>query len=378
MSTFPFDTDYVVKRGMPAAQMQEPMTEQIRQNRFDLLRLIFATTVFIGHAYILPQALTLPQAEQVFAITSELAIEGFFIISGGLVYGSYLRSRTLAGFSGKRVRRLYPAYAAIILIPAILAMALVPEAQENLTETGKYILANLVFLNFLQPDLPGVFQDHRFSAVNGALWTIKIEVMYYLGVPILVWLMTLFGRYKLGLLVFIYIAAEAWRLGFTHLGLETSTALWHELSRQLPGQMSFFISGVVLWDQRDLVRRHWLPVGAIGMAVLLASYLPGCEPVRAIGLCALVGSIAFSPGPALNAARFGDFSYGIYITHFPITQTAIALGLFATSASIWIGYGVVAAMTLISAVALWHLIEKPFLHKKNWYRQREAIHKGTA
>lgn len=352
------------------------MAEKTRRNRFDLLRLMFAVAVFVSHVMVLPGFGVSTEAENISFIFGELSIQGFFIISGGLVYASYLRTEKLSEYALKRVRRLYPAYSAVIFATVIIALVCVPDVRQDLATTGKYILANLVFLNFLQPDLPGVFQDHRFTATNGALWTVKVEVMYYMAVPILVWMMSFFGKFRLVLLALIYVAAETWRITLTHYGHETGIYFLHEISRQLPGQMSFFVSGIVLWEYRNIVKKKWLPIGLIGLAVLLVSYMPWGEPLRAAGWCAVMGAIAFSPGPELDAAKYGDFSYGIYGTHFPITQTVIAMGVFQYS--LWAGYVLCGVVTLGVAIARWNLIEKRFLDGKNWYRQREVIHKGMA
>ena len=116
------------------------MSEAMRTNRFDLLRLVFASTVFVGHALILPDLTGTGQAEFLLASLSELSIEGFFIISGGLVYGSYLRSKALGDYTGKRVRRLYPAYAVVILTAVVLALIFSPAAREDLPESRLELL----------------------------------------------------------------------------------------------------------------------------------------------------------------------------------------------------------------------------------------------
>lgn len=345
------------------------MATEIRQtNRYDLIRIILAVIVFICHAIALPGFGISREFEHFLLETlGQAAIQGFFVISGALVYGSLERSQSISSYAGKRVRRLYPAYFAIIVCSTLLALLFVPSVREDLVTTGKYVFWNLIFLNFMQPDLPGLFEGQRFTAVNGALWTVKVEVMFYMALPILAAVLKFVGKGRFVVLALIYIAAEAWRIGFERYGLSTGSNALVQVSRQLPGQMSFFVAGMVLWEFRDLARKHWVLCGLFGIAGVFGSYLPMLEPIRAVSITALIAAIALSPGPELNAARYGDFSYGIYGTHFPITQTVVALGLFHTS--LVLGYAVAAVATLLTAVVLWYVIEKPFLHKRNWYRR---------
>jgi peptidoglycan/LPS O-acetylase OafA/YrhL len=342
----------------------------VRQtNRYDLLRFVFAAIVFGCHVIVLPGFGISPEMEYFFLETlGRVAIQGFFVISGALVLGSLERSSSVASYAAKRTRRLYPAYFVIVMTCAIAALILVPAAREDLATTAKYIGFNLVFLNFLQPDLPGVFEGQRFTAVNGALWTVKIEVMFYMVLPILVWILNRLGKFRFVLLGLIYIASEIWRIGLEHYGMTNGSGIIVQLSRQLPGQMSFFVAGMLLWEFRDIARKRWAIVAFIGVVGLAASYLPALEPIRALTLACLIAAIALSPGPELNAARFGDFSYGMYGAHFPVTQTVIALGLFQTSMAL--GYVVSAIATMIAAILLWNFVEKPFLHKGNWYLRK--------
>jgi len=89
---------------------------------------------------------------------------------------------------------------------------------------------------------------------------------------------------------------------------------------------------------------HWLAPAALGIVVVYFACL-----FRWLG----------------NFGKFGDFSYGIYIVHFPILQTLIAAGLFAESPVI----ALLLAMLLVIAAAFlfWHGIEKPFLRRSSHY-----------
>ncbi|HHL43784.1 MAG TPA: acyltransferase [Hellea balneolensis] len=340
---------------------------EIRGNRFDFLRLIFAGFVFAYHLLVLP-ALASPALQGMFARLAELSIQGFFIISGLLVYGSWQRSKTLALYVAKRVRRLYPAYVAVILIPAIFALL----RGGALPEIIKYVLSNLAFLNFLHPTLPGMFETNPFPVVNGALWTLKIEVMFYMALPVMGWMLAKAGPYKWALMVLIYLAAEVWRYYFSHAEFIYSA----QLARQLPGQMSFFITGMALRTLHAHLRDNLQITFVIAMGLLALSYLPMFGVMRAVGLGGLIFAIAYAPGPKLNAARFGDISYGLYITHFPIINGLVAIGVFANQPLQ--GYVWAVVLVVIASLTLWHLIEKPFLHPSSHYRQvgRHGRHKA--
>jgi peptidoglycan/LPS O-acetylase OafA/YrhL len=70
-----------------------------------------------------------------------------------------------------------------------------------------------------------------------------------------------------------------------------------------------------------------------------------------------------------NFARYGDFSYGVYILHFPVIQAVVATGYFARNP--WTAFALCAAVTLLLAFLCWHLVEKPFLGRRSHYRLAE-------
>jgi len=76
-----------------------------------------------------------------------------------------------------------------------------------------------------------------------------------------------------------------------------------------------------------------------------------------------------------NFGRYGDFSYGIYIIHFPVLQTLIGFGLFEANA--YLALGVATLLVVGLAFASWHLVEKPFLRKSSHYVVAESELKGA-
>ena len=164
-----------------------------RGNNFDLLRLVFASSVVFWHAYSLSRQRELEPLALLFS--ADLAVKAFFVVSGYLVVMSCERSSSVGDYAARRARRIYPAYAAVVLGCAIGAafLSTLPLAEYFDARVLRYLAANLVFLNFLAPTLPGVFEGQPYTEVNGALWTLKIEVMFYVFVPVLVLLVRRMG-----------------------------------------------------------------------------------------------------------------------------------------------------------------------------------------
>jgi len=157
-----------------------------QKNNFDHIRLFLALAVFLYHV----SELTKIADFQFFNnfVNAEIAVHAFFIVSGFLIFMSYERSSSLKRYFTKRFKRIAPGYITVILLSFLLLSLLSTlPIRDYFTspESAKFLLANLTTLNFLHPALPGVFEGHSYTAVNGALWTIKVEVVFCLTVPLI-------------------------------------------------------------------------------------------------------------------------------------------------------------------------------------------------
>ena len=236
--------------------------------------------------------------------------------------------------------------------------------QENLA-------ANLAFLNFLAPTLPGVFAGNPWQEVNGALWTLKIEVMFYALVPLIVLAWRRLGPapvlgslYALSVLYGVLIG-----LAFESSG----RMLWLQLQRQLPGQLTYFLVGAALYAYRDRIGARWSRVLVVGAVCFVTDKLAGSPLARPLLEPLWMGIAVVFAATGLpflcNFARFGDLSYGLYIVHFPIIQAAVAAGWFAREP--WLAFVAVMVLTVAGAFLSWHLVEKPFLARRSHYRLAE-------
>lgn len=339
--------------------------QRLRQNNFDLLRFAFAFVVFLVHAH----ALSGVQELAVFSryLSSEIAVKSFFVVSGFLIFMSYENSRSVSGYFGKRIRRIYPAYAFVILVSVLLGGVFSSYGLSDYLSLPllKYIAANLPFLNFLQPELPGLFQHNLWQAVNGALWTLKIEVMFYLLVPLAVMAFTRLGRFPV--LMVMYVGSVIYSAAMGELAALSGSSLYLELQRQLPGQLSFFVAGAAGYYYFDYLSRYAFPLVAAAMvAFMLQDWLPWMV-VQPLALGVVVVYVAcFFPFLG-NFGRYGDFSYGIYIVHFPILQLLITYDCFEGGP--WRTLLLAMALVMTAAILLWHFIEKPFLRRSSHYME---------
>jgi peptidoglycan/LPS O-acetylase OafA/YrhL len=330
--------------------------QRLRNNNFDGLRLVFATMVLVFHVALLSEA---PQLRMlVYYVSSTFAVQAFFVVSGFLVTMSFENTKHVTDYIRKRLLRIAPAYVAVVLVSAFLLSSMSSMSPWEYFHNAKwksYVFYNLILSNFKNPDLPGVFSNNFETAVNGSLWTIKLEVMFYCAVPFIVWAVRRWG-YRL-VLGAIFILSVAWQMYFLHFSQMVDPDLAVRLARQLPGQLAFFGGGAFAYYQmREGMSPP--PVWIAVIAVAGYAFAPGAFYTLVAPICVtlIVYWAAMGVPQLWNAHRTGDFSYGLYLYHFPIAQTLIALGVFTVAPVV--GLLAVFALALLASVVSWHLIEK--------------------
>jgi peptidoglycan/LPS O-acetylase OafA/YrhL len=315
--------------------------DRLSDNNVAVMRLSLALVICVGHAAQLSgQAALAPVAA---ALAWPYRVSAFFVLSGFLIFRSYERSSSLASYARRRAWRIYPMYALVVLACAFGLSAMSPlSAGEYFSSTWlRYVAANLGFLGFLQPTLPGVFTDNVRPEVNGALWTMKIEVMFYALVPLLVWLFARAGR--------LLVIGAAYGLSMAYAGLMTVLAaqpegdVYRELARQLPGQLAFLMAGAAAYYYLPFVERHAVAIG-VGSAAVLA--LNPVLPTAALQPMALAGAVIllalFTPVIRIDPAR--NVSYALFLVHFPLVQVFVQLR--------WLSERPIAFLVTVTVVSL--------------------------
>ena len=331
------------------------------RNNLDCLRLILAAIVVLFHV----SALTnLPAFSVLGAYCSpHFAVRSFFVISGFLIYRSYMRSSTLGSYYVKRARRIYPGYSAVILAAAATLWLVSSESPLHyFLSRGfwKYLVANLLFLNFAAPSLPGVFTGNNLTAVDGALWTLKIEVAFYLFVPVIHYLCARFGNRRT--ISAIFVLSALWKYGFEWLaflhnaqlptGDEGTRNIYAKLAVQFPAQLVYFSAGILALLYFEKLRAYFPLIAVTTMAFFLSDHLFTHDNLDVFWISGIVLIFGFW-------VYMGDFSYRVYIVHWPILQLLVHFGVIRWGAAAFLLLGVV--LISFAAFLLWHLIEKRFL-----------------
>ncbi len=340
------------------------------KNCFDFLRFFFAANILLAHLRELSQNKSLEFLANF--SNSFIAVQGFFIISGFLVAKSYTNTPSLKEYFIKRAKRILPAYIVVLLFSAITLSYFSSFSFSNyFTDLNVYIYLgwNAIFLNFMQPCLPGLFENNLICAVNGALWTLKIEEGFYIVLP------------------FIFYAINKSKKPFLILGslYFLSLLYWFVmdfyfnqplLAKQLPGYLAYFATGIFLFLNFDFVFRNKEKLFFLSLLLFIISgffrFQIDVFYPAALGLLIIIA--AYSLPFLNNFGKYGDFTYGLYIYHFPIIQLFRQYDLFEKYNPILMAIAVI-LITLFFAVLSWFLIEKRFLDrfKKNYIKQTSAL-----
>ena len=256
-----------------------------------------------------------------------LGVDAFFVISGFLMALLY-RQGHMGDFYRRRAARLLPAYFATIFFTlAVSAYVTLPSEHMQVAEQGLYasILASNV--GFWMQN--SYFSKAEFNPLLH-LWSLGVEIQFYLFMPLVVWL----HRKMRLLLVLGALGSLAAALILVTISPKTAFFL-------MPFRIWQFLLGVgIAWylTHAGIPRfaLPWLGMFALIAIVALAIFYPVSGQIQNIvlghpSLAALLislvtaGVLAFGiPGwaefsvPGRVLGKFGDWSYSIYLAHFPV------------------------------------------------------------
>ncbi|MCG3864986.1 MULTISPECIES: acyltransferase [unclassified Photobacterium] len=313
------------------------------KNNFDILRILLAVLVFYFHIGIETQN------EYLMYVPGGLAVHCFFVISGYLIVKSYLKRKHLPTYVKSRFLRIYPLYFIVITTAFIFGYCHYSDSFIDYLSNGagKYLASNYLLVNFLQPTLPGLFENNFQPFVNASLWTIKIEVMFYVCVPIIYGVLNKkLDNKKLTVLLGLASVCCFYTVQYLIKHHEVPASI----NRQLPSMLVFFMLGAY-WN---FAEPKFLKAWHLLILLPVVLFLQNWFVIYAFAVSFIVYVIVFKLKLITISKRIGDISYGIYIWHFPILQTLIMYGFFK---NIYQGAAIATVLVFSFAMLSWHFIE---------------------
>ncbi len=295
-----------------------------RQDRFDIqiMRGVAVLAVVLFHAF-----------PGVFG-SGFLGVDVFFVISGFLITGIILRGLERGDFSFKafyirRAKRLLPASLTTLAVTTLLALVFLTRSQ--MADYAEQLLGSLAFVaNFVLFTQTGYFEGAAETKPLLHIWSLSLEEQFYFVAPFLLWLTPLRAR--------PWLLVTGMVLSFALCLVLISGPAWLPFSAKSAGKLAFFMLPSRAWEllfgavcawvmirRPDLTVPGWLKLGAL--AVIIATCALGFDPVHprwdavivvvATSLI-LLGKDGWLPrAPLLPVKVVGDWSYSLYLIHWP-------------------------------------------------------------
>lgn len=290
-------------------------------------------------------------------------VGAFFALSGFLVMGSAVRTRSLVTFFANRALRILPALAVEVTLSALILGPLVTTDRLSAYYADplfpRYFWNILGHIQFL---LPGVFMSNPWpGTVNLNLWTLPAELYSYLFMLILMGTGIAFSlrwsRLTLALVVGIMILAALLLPAVLPVKANTTHfTAWYIMLMFVVGAAFFCNREWIVVDGRLFIISLVVYYGIVRFDIVTPfACLPLTYCVVYVGMCRF---------EAFDRLMRMDLSYGIYLYGFPITQTVVLvlaptlLRMHSTGLRVLVTGSIVTMLTGLFSAASWLGIEK--------------------
>ena len=337
---------------------------RFRNNNFDLLRILSATEVLLYHSYV---HLNIPVSTWFTCIQNFTGVPMFFVISGFLISASYERKPDLKNYFRNRALRIYPALWCCIIL-TVFTIAIVSKVNFFNKEFVPWFLSNCMGIIYT----PHFLSNFGFGSYNGSLWTIPVELQFYILVPVVYFLTSRLTKNEVKktriiiLLFLLFTLIAYFILRYASSTLEKETTFEKILRYTFVPRYFLFLLGVVFQRTKLYESRLVAGKGIFYVAAYLAfqysvPFTPFTSIIGQLFLGLVTISLAYTlPGLAKKILKGNDISYGIYIYHGLVL--GVLVEMHALNNPLYIL--VVLCVACLLAYASWNLIEKPFLNKK--------------
>jgi peptidoglycan/LPS O-acetylase OafA/YrhL len=332
-----------------------------RSNALNFLRLVFATSVLVGHNMVLGGFGVDPLSNffSRFGGIAGMSVDGFFIISGFLIMGSWLSRHSADFYLRARVARIWPAFVVAFFVSLLIAtLAAGGDWLRYLRSIPKqsYFVGTFTLDPFVL-ERPLSFPDNPYPrTVNGSMWTIQIEFCCYIAVA----LAGVTGAFRRRWLVVVFTFFAICLAAYEQVIVPDLA--WQRWARFA----SYFGVGSTLYLYRERVPKSgWLALLCL-LSFFATNYISTFFVVP-VAATYLIFYTAYSvPSWLKRIGGRNDISYGVYLYAFPLQQLYFHYAVKGTlPMNPWVSFAVVFPVCVALGWLSWLYVEKP---AKQWLR----------
>jgi peptidoglycan/LPS O-acetylase OafA/YrhL len=355
-----------------SAPAQPPcLNDDYRTNNFDLIRLFAALQVASVHivSQFKPPGLAVAIVDAGLRLFPGVPI--FFLISGLLISRSYERSGSLLDYYRNRCLRIFPAlWVCLVVSIGLVVLKIHAAGVVDTLSSGDWILWWAAQMSLFQQYAPPFLHGLR---LNGSLWTIPVELEFYLLLPVLYGLFRLRARRGHGSLLGVLAGSVAIHWVLVHAEPGSLAAQYRFVLDTIVPYLWMFLTGVLIQRNWNALRgwfagrAHWWLLGyVLGCSICREYFHVGVGSTDTnlgflVPLAGVVISCAMSARAlADRILSDNDISYGTYIYHMPVVAVMLQLGAAGNVTLAAIAVGVSAGLGALS----WFCVERPFLRQK--------------
>jgi peptidoglycan/LPS O-acetylase OafA/YrhL len=311
-----------------------------------------------------------------------LGVDVFFVISGFLITGLIAKgieanSFSFASFYLRRAKRLLPAAYVVLVLTLLAAPFLVTELV--LEELRMQVVGAVTFTsNFVLWQQSGYFDGAAEGKPLLHFWSLSLEEQYYLLMPA----MLAFTPRRAWLAMIGFILVVSAGLCAYVLTIDSAAAFyllptraWQLALGSLGALLAARVSGstILSWARLPAL----LALFAIP-AFPLGERSPGLDSaiVCVATLILIVGGRGGRIESALPVRAFawvGNFSYSLYLVHWPVL--VLLRAAWSGPLPSWLLWSAIAACVAISLLLYW-LVEEPF--RRGFLKRRVVLGAGLA
>jgi peptidoglycan/LPS O-acetylase OafA/YrhL len=337
---------------------------EVRSARIESLRALAAMSVLLGHVWLFTQGSASAAYPQRLVEAGRYGVWLFFALTGYLLFWPFVRSGLSHGgpidlrrYALNRALRILPLYYVVVIVLLLV--------DQHGGSAAQWLRFGTLTESFFRSTV---------GTVDVPIWSLVVEVQFYVLLPLLAWLLLRAGSMRWAAAGLAALAALSlgvwfakvhapatpdlrWRYSLPATFFNFTPGMFLALLRARPPRVAWrstplVLGGVGLWLVAAAAIRWAEPLCALAAAPILAALvLPGIEG-------ALTRALAFRPLAALGVA-----SYSLYLWHVPAIRSLHSHTGWGTLPLLASG-----ALAAIAVASLSYLaVERPFLRlRRRW------------